>query len=1657
LTFEANARAGGPGSPGIEHPPQSSDHDLHKLNETRVRTIDLREAAMPKEVSPEALPGLPHLEASPSPAAAGGLECFMRALLASTDLASVESVPSEALAREVTKAFAALSDRPRGTHRVTSRPSEIVSGGIVVEIVNDDMPFLLDSVLAEVHARGLEAAQVMHPIYKAERTPEGKLIGVAGAGDGQWGDGRQESYIAIHLPPLSPARQEELCAALSTILDEVRRVVGDWKPMLARVRRAIAELGAARVAISADELGEQLAFLEWLVDGHFTFLGTRDYRLDGSPETGELATDDAAGLGLLADPAVHVLRRGAELVVLTPEVRQFFFSPDPLIITKANVTSRVHRRVHMDYIGVKQYGPAGEVRGELRIVGLFTSSAYTQSPTRIPVLRRKVGQVMRHLALPPESHAGKALVNVLETFPRDELFQIEPDDLDRWVAGILDLDLRPRVRIFLRFDKFDRFVSALVFVPRDRYSSSVRERIGEYLAESSGGYVAAYYPHFRDGPLARVHFIIARRTGRFEPIEATELEAGIARIVRTWTDELREAISGLGPSSAVLLDRYLGAFPAGYTEVFTPTRALADIGRIDRLGPDRRTAIDIHREPGMPESRVRAAIYCFDEPIRLSERVPLLENLGFSVIDERTWRLSPRIDGRPRVVVLHDMVLETFDGRPVELGTTLDVRLEETFIAVLKGEAESDPFNRLVMAAGLGWREAALLRAYSAYLRQLGAAFGPRYIAETLVANAGLVRDLAELFHVRFDPDRPLDLEMRKAEAEKIGARIEAALGAVASLDEDRILRLVIAVMDATVRTSFYQRGKEGAAPETIALKLDGARLGMAPAPRPFREIFVASPRVEGVHMRFAPIARGGIRWSDRAQDYRTEVLGLAKAQQVKNAVIVPAGAKGGFLPKRLPRAGSREEVQKEGVATYSIFIGSLLDLTDNLVDGATIAPERVIRYDGDDPYLVVAADKGTATFSDTANAIAEGRGFWLGDAFASGGSAGYDHKGIGITARGAWECVKRHFREMNRDIQKEPFRVIGVGDMSGDVFGNGMLLSPAIRLVAAFDHRDIFLDPDPDTAAGLLERKRLFETPRSSWADYDRSKLSAGGGVFSRQLKSIPISPEVKAALGITVDAMAPNELMHAILAAETDLLWFGGIGTYIRASSETDLEVGDRANDAIRVAAAELKAKVIGEGANLGVTQRGRIEAAKRGIRLNTDFIDNSAGVNTSDQEVNIKIALAPAVRSGRLALYERNLLLKAMSSDVATTVLRNNYQQSLALSLAERREVRDLGSIARLIRDLDRRGLIDRRLEALPGDHELAERVRQGRGLTRPELAVVLSYAKIALLHDLLASQVPDDPYLAALLMDYFPPPLRDRFGDAIMHHRLRREIVATTLTNGLVNRFGPAGPLSLADVAGRPVTEVAFAFMAARGMLGLAELWARIDALDGKLSGDVQLSLYERVRHALVVASTDFLREGVATRPLSETIARCRDGSETIAADLEQVAPAPLAERLGQETQVLAESGVPADLARDVVRLGVLVETPAIVATAERTRATVEAAARAHLEIAGLLRIDEIVARAQELAPADDYERLAIGGGIASLGDAHRRLTAARIEASRGAEGGAAAWLAKSGGLGERARSDLTAIAAAREMTVARLAVAAARLSGLAQAMDALRGS
>jgi glutamate dehydrogenase len=1557
------------------------------------------------------------------------------------------------LAELTRQALDFIARKPKAEPKVRLRaltpagPGETVS---VLEISNDDMPFLVDSILAELQARGLGVLALLHPIFKTERDGAGQLRKIIGPGDENWNDGHQESYIAVLLKALPAAVGEDVLAAISAILRDVKVAVSDWGKMRRRLEAAIGEFAAVSPPIATDLRAEALAFLNWLAKDNFTFLGMREFELTGDPESGDLLPRQGSGLGVLRNPAVEVLRRGSELVAMTPEIRRFYFAPAPLIITKANVVSRVHRRAYMDYIGIKTYHRDGTLKGELRLVGLFTSQAYVRPPSEIPFLRLKVAQVLAASGYPAASHAGKALANILNTFPRDELFQIGVERLKAWSEGILDLETRPRVAVFARVDRFDRFVSLIIYVPRDRYNTGVRERIGALLAAAYQGRVSAFYPYFSEGPLVRVQFIIGRHRGTTPKVEPAWLEAEIGEIIRTWQDRLLEAIARLGPSGEALIAKYRNAFPAGYAEGFPPQRALKDIERIERLGPERPMAVDFYRPAEAPAGRLHAAVYRFGGPIALSERVPVLENLGFRAIDERSYHLKPRFADKLVDVTLHDMVLERADGGPIELVGN-DSRLEGCFLAVFRGEADNDGFNRLILSAAADWREVAAIRAYCAYLRQLESPFGLRYLADTLHRHAGLTRDLIELFHLRFDPGRPLSHPQRQAAAEPIRQRIEGALANVPSLDEDRILRQVFNLVVATVRTNFYQADARGRRSEVISFKFDSKLVEAAPHPRPFREIWVYCPRVEGIHLRFAPIARGGIRWSDRAQDFRTEILGLVRAQRVKNAVIVPSGAKGGFLPKQLPRNASRDDVQKEGIAAYRLFISALLDITDNLKNGKIVPPRLTVRHDDDDAYLVVAADKGTATFSDIANEISAAHDFWLGDAFASGGSQGYDHKGMAITARGAWECVERHFREIDIDIRRQPFRVIGAGAMSGDVFGNGMLLSPAIRLVAAFDHRDIFIDPDPDPALGLAERKRLFALPRSSWQDYDRSKISRGGGVFARSAKSIPISPEIGATLGIDAGALTPNELMHALLKSKADLLWFGGIGTYVRATGESDAEVGDRANDAIRISAAELGAKVVGEGANLGMTQRARIEFAQRGGRLNTDFIDNSAGVNTSDQEVNIKIALGPASRSGKLSADARSHLLAAMAPDVAAGSLANNYQQSLALSLAERSCGRELPDYALLLHALEERGLFERRLEALPSDKELEERGRAGRGLTRPELAVLLSYAKIALERDLIASTVPDEALLAAWLDAYFPSELRRRFPEGIAGHSLRREIIATSLTNAVLNRGGPAMAVRLADEARRTTADVALAFLAVRDVFELPALWQRIDALDGKVGGATQLGLYQRTRELVNAQTLFMLRYGSSGGSLGDTIARHQATLSALKPVLASLLPSRLAARLTEETRRLVGERVPADLATAIAALDVVELAPAITEVAQASNSSVPEAARIFLLLGDRLQIAELTGKAGKIVTSDYYDRLAVAQALNQLGKSQGDLARAAIRAQGVA--GIEAWLESQGPRLARVIATLEQISKEETLTLSRLLVAAGQLQDVAGAATA----
>ena len=1538
-------------------------------------------------------------------------------------------------------AYEFMSVREPGTSKVRCETVPLTASGerksvSVIEIVNDDMPFLVDSVMGEIADRRLDVRLVAHPMFSVRRDGN-KLTAL----DAPEAGGKRESLISIHLAPIADdAAREELVRALQVVLGEVRLAVQDWRAMRDRVSGIVTELKTNPPPLPVDEIAEAIQFLQWLLADNFTFLGVRDYAVDGQA----LEPEFDSALGIMRSRELRVLRRGTELLEFTPEIMAFLKEPRPLIVAKANIHARVHRRVYLDYIGVKRFDASGNLVGEHRIIGLFTSTAYTRTAHSIPYLRRKIAAVEERAGFDPSTHSGKALANVLEHYPRDELFQVDEDTLYSFALAILQLDERPRVRVLARRDRFDRFVSVLVYVPRERYDSHIRVKIGAYLARAFIGRVSAFYPYFPDeGPLVRVHFIIGRSGGATPAIDRSVLENEVESIIRTWGDGLNQALAlANSPDKArALFGRYRDAFSDGFREAYAPAVAASDIRVIEGLSEQRPLGVDFLHRQEEDQRSVGLKVWTFARPLPLSERVPVLENMGFRVVDERTYHIEPQGSAG---VWFHDMLLERADGGVI----TLDegkAQLETAFLMVMRGVAENDGYNALTLQGGLAWRDVALIRTLSRFLRQIRVPFSQDYMWATLVKHAGITAQIVDLFHARFDPRADTGRDEKQS---AIVAQIEEKLQAVESLDEDRILRRFINAVQSAIRTNYYQTDKDGQPKPLISIKFESRKLTDLPLPRPLYEIFVYSPRVEGVHMRFGKVARGGIRWSDRPQDFRTEILGLVKAQQVKNAVIVPVGAKGGFVPKLMPKGATREVIQAEGIATYKLFISSLLDITDNIApDGAILPPANVVRHEGNDPYLVVAADKGTATFSDIANSISVEHDYWLDDAFASGGSAGYDHKVMGITARGAWESVKRHFREMDVNIGTTPFNVVGVGDMSGDVFGNGMLREDTIRLLAAFDHRDIFIDPDPDPKASFAERKRMFALPRSSWQDYDKGLISKGGGVYPRSSKEIRLSAEARKLFGVG-EAVTPQDLMKAILKAKVDLLFFGGIGTYVRASNEGDEAAGDRANDSIRITGADLNCKVIGEGANLGMTQRGRIEAAQHGIRLNTDAIDNSAGVNTSDVEVNIKIALSGPVRSGALTVEARNVFLAEMTDEVARLVLRNNYQQTLALSMAQRRGLEDLGFQQRLMQTLEVRGELDRGVEFLPDEMAIAERRKRNSGLTRPELAVLLAYAKLSLYNELLDSKMPDDPYLGRELGRYFPKEMSERYADALHTHRLRREIIATQLTNSMINRGGATLIVRIADQTGAAPPAIAAAFAAVRNSYDLIALNGEIDALDNKISGKVQLDLYTAVQDLLLDRLVWFLRNVDLTQGLEKIIGHYREGITQVTAALDSALSKSAA--AARETRVgeLAKAGVPEALARHMASLPVLKAAPDIVLVADRAGKPVNEVTATYFATEAFFQLDRVASAVPTIVVSDYFDRLALDRALDSIGDAERRLTAAMVGNGHAGAGAVEEWVRPRQAEVERIRSAIHEIAGSG-LTLSKLSVAASLLGDLAR--------
>ncbi len=1546
--------------------------------------------------------------------------------------------------------------RPQGTasvHAFTPTVAEhgwAAEGHTVVEVVTDDMSFLVDSVTMELNRQGRGVHLVVHPQLLVRRDITGALVEVIddeSLSPASERDVCRESWMHVEVDRVAdPSELADIEAALRTVLSDVREAVEDWDRMRHQVEVVVADLAQGPPPLPADEVEQARALLSWLADDHFTFLGYREYQL--TETDGETLLQAVPGTGF------GILRSDQDLTTpggLPPLVRAKAREKRLLVLAKANSKSTVHRPAYLDYVGVKVFDAAGEVVGERRFLGLYSSAAYTESLTRIPVVREKAYAVVDALGVERMSHTGKALMDVLETYPRDELFQTPLEELVPIARSVLHIRERRQVRLFVRPDTYRRYLSCLVYLPRDRYNTTVRERIAAILTRDLGGGSVEYTARVSESVLARVHFVVRAPGGAPMTAEydVADIERKLAEAARSWQDDFAHAVrEEHGEAQGARLTRtWVDSFPEAYKEDYPARTGAVDVGRLEALlrqagDQGEGIALSFYQPMDSAPGEARLKFYRVGPPLSLSRVLPMLSTMGVEVVDERPYEL----DGLPRPTYLYDFGLR--HSRPIP--AQCRELVQDAVAAVWHGLNEADGFNALVLEAGLTWRQATVLRAYAKYMRQGGTPFAQDYIEGALKGNLDIARHLVAYFEARFDPAQRDD-EARAARAGALEQTILRALEDVVSLDHDRILRSYLTIMGATLRTNYFQRAAGSDDPKPyISLKLEPSAIPDLPQPRPRYEIFVYSPRVEGVHLRFGAVARGGLRWSDRRDDFRTEVLGLVKAQMVKNAVIVPVGAKGGFFCKQLPDAGDRAAWLAEGVACYTTFISGLLDITDNLVEGATVPPPDVVRHDGDDAYLVVAADKGTATFSDTANAVAKDYGFWLGDAFASGGSVGYDHKAMGITARGAWESVKRHFRERGVDCQTQDVTCVGIGDMSGDVFGNGMLLSQHLKLVAAFDHRDIFLDPDPDPAVSWQERKRLFDLPRSSWQDYDPALISEGGGVWSRSAKSIPVAEPVRRALGLRdgVARLTPAELMRAILLADVDLLWNGGIGTYVKATSETNADAGDKANDAIRVNGAELRCRAVGEGGNLGLTQRGRIEYAVEGCggeggRINTDFIDNSAGVDTSDHEVNIKVLLDRVVRDGDLTTKQRNALLASMTDDVARLVLRDNYEQNVALASAVMQAPQLLHVHEDWMLRLEREGVLDRALEFLPSSEEVAARLEQGGGLTAPELAVLLAYTKIALADELLGTELPDDPFLRIDLREYFPPRMQQDYEPQMATHPLRREIVVTQVVNDLVNGAGITFFHRLSGETGASAEELVRANFVAREVFGSRDYVDTVYSYDNRIDSETQMRMRIEMRTLVERASRWLVSNRRPPLDSEGTVAEFRPGVAELLPVLPQLITGRTLAAFEARRARLQSRGVPDELAERAAVLAPAYAVLTILETAHRAGGEDPLeVGRLHFALGERLMTSLLVERIIALPRDDRWQTMARAALRDDLQAVHGALTAQVLESTDAAQPfqeRIAAWEERNRVLVERAVGTLEDICSEEQADLARMSV------------------
>ena len=1595
---------------------------------------------------------------------AGDFSRFIQQFFAGSPPDELKTRTSETLYDVAARAWELLQKRKVSAPKLAVSNIDGGNPRTIVQIINDDMPFLVSSVTCEMERMEMNPLLVIHPVLSVRRDIDGNLVELCAPSqhnDDPEADNGIMAESVMHIEVAGHSEDEmvdRLRDNVTSALSDVRVAVRDWAAMRRETGHFAADFDGPVAGVKPARTKEVTDFLRWLHDDHFTFLGYRRFRFEGKGKARKVKIEQQHSLGVLTKSRLMIFEGLSDGAPVPAQFADFLDSKNMLLILKANQRSTVHRRVHFDVVAVKIIDAAGAVAGMHMLVGLFTADVYTNSPNFVPVLRNKLDRIRERVGFRKYSHDDKILQNVMENLPRDELFETSDTQLLQTALGILHLQQRPHTAVFVRPDQFERFASILVYVPRDRYDTALRLTISDILLKAFDGRLSSFYTQVTDSPLARLHYIIATKPGHVPKVDVKDIEQRITQAARAWSDDLRSALTkSLGErEGGRLADVYAHAFPAAYRERFDAETAVNDMARVNAVMGSKQVGIHVYQPQGATGGTVFIKIYNVGAPLPLSDVMPVLEHMGFKVMGEEPFQITPLgSTGGRGPVWLQNFGMTVATNTPIDI-TKSRAELEEAFQRVWAGDMESDGFNKLVALADLAWREVTILRAYAKYLRQATFPFSQAYIENAFAAHPKVARLLVDMFLANFDPalNNGTKAKATAAKVEKIRGEITAALDAVTNADEDRILRRYLNLMDSTLRTNYFQKGADGKPKSYTSYKLNSRTVEELPLPRMNVEVFVYAPRVEAIHLRGGKVARGGIRWSDRREDFRSEVLGLVKAQMVKNAVIVPTGSKGGFVVKRPPTTGGREAFQAEGIECYKTLQRGLLDITDNVVNDKLVPPVDVVRKDEDDPYLVVAADKGTATFSDIANGVSAEYGFWLGDAYASGGSVGYDHKAMGITARGAWECVKRHFREMGVDCQTQGFTCVGVGDMSGDVFGNGMLMSKHTKLLAAFNHLHIFIDPNPeDPAKSFAERERMFKLPRSNWTDYNAKLISKGGGVFERSAKTIKLSPEMKALLEISKAEATPVEIMNAILKAQVDLLFFGGIGTYVKSAAEANAEASDRANDAIRVNGAQIRAKVVGEGANLGMTQRGRIEAAKNGLRLNTDAIDNSAGVDCSDHEVNIKILLNVQMGMGKLTLPNRNKLLAEMTEEVGHLVLRDNYQQSQTISMMQHKGAQLLDAQQRTMKLFEREGLLNRDIEFLPNDEEIQERLGAGQGLTRPELAVFLPYGKMWLYDKIISSDLPDDPITEQDLQEYFPQPLQKKFSQAISRHKLRREIIGTVVTNNFINRVGPSFLTTLMERTGLGPVDVARAYTVTEAAYRLRQIWSDIEALDNKVPAAVQMEMLLEVARMLERSVLWMLRHVQAPIDMTKQIKSLKPGVDALRKSLSSVWSDEVAAYVNRQAEAYQKKGVPAKLALEVASIYRLAAANDITVIADTTKQTVPEAARLYYLVGERFGLGALRARTEGFATVSHWDKLAVSAAIEELFSQQRTIAQRVTAASKGKltpEKALDAWVADNKSRIDRFDQVLAEVKATDALSLSMLTVANRQLSAMTAA-------